>query len=284
VSSEQRRALRDHLPPELSALQRLLLLEIADGVPADRPGAHSMVTLEDLSRWGGATVDSVRDALKRMGRMGYECRVPIGAGKDGRPLYAVPGKRMNLRIPPALAEGRVNTRPMGESTPALPDHKGESPLAQGESTPAQGESPLAQGESTPAPYLWSPVSSLSAAADGSSGQQQPEQAPKKRAAKTPRAPKAHQVADDLTAAFWEHHGANLAQSFMAVRSVIRTAIGNGLDRDQLARALDQVARDGKPISGGTLQIALGRAKPAQPRPGSQHDVLTDPNTEVKVNL
>jgi hypothetical protein len=74
----------------------------------------------------------------------------------------------------------------------------------------------------------------------------------------------HQVADELTAAFWEHHKTRCAQSFIAVRGVIRTAVGNGIDRDELARALDRVAREGRPISGGTLQIAL---QPPQQRPG-----------------
>jgi DNA-binding transcriptional ArsR family regulator len=75
-----------------------------------------------------------------------------------------------------------------------------------------------------------------------------------------RKPNRHQVADDLTAAFWEHHGKGRAQPFPAVRGVIRTAISNGVARDDLARALDQVAREGRSISGATLDIALGNLR------------------------
>lgn len=66
----------------------------------------------------------------------------------------------------------------------------------------------------------------------------------------------HKPADDLAAAFWERHKANTAQSFIAVRGIVRTALANGLDRDDVARALDQLAREGRAISGGTLQTAL----------------------------
>ncbi len=73
-----------------------------------------------------------------------------------------------------------------------------------------------------------------------------------------RAPGKHQLADDLTAAFWEHHQQRTAQSFIAIRGIVRTALGNGLDRDQVARALDHLAREGRAISGGTLTTALGQ--------------------------
>jgi len=66
----------------------------------------------------------------------------------------------------------------------------------------------------------------------------------------------HQVADDLTAAFWERHKASLTQSFVALRAVVRVPIANGTDRDELARALDLLARQGKAISGGTIRTAL----------------------------
>lgn len=85
-----------------------------------------------------------------------------------------------------------------------------------------------------------------------SGQQQKQQQPSK-----------HQVADDLTAAFWKLHGKGRAQSFIAVRGVVRTAIGNGVDRDDLARALERVVLDGYSISGATLDIALGKIRNAR---------------------
>lgn len=70
----------------------------------------------------------------------------------------------------------------------------------------------------------------------------------------------HETADALTDAFWERHKSNTAQTFIAVRSCIRTAITNGIPRDELAHALDQLVKDGKPISGGTITYALGNRR------------------------
>lgn len=72
----------------------------------------------------------------------------------------------------------------------------------------------------------------------------------------PAKPNPHQIADDLTAAFWDVHKGRCTQSFIAIRGVIRTAISNGIPRDDLARALDRVTKERRPISGGTLQVAL----------------------------
>lgn len=103
-------------------------------------------------------------------------------------------------------------------------------------------------------------------------------APAGKPASGQRKPGKHQVADDLTAAFWEHHGKGRAQPFIAVRSVIRAAIGNGVERDDLARALDRCAREGRSISGATLDIALGalkRAGSSQQRTGARSDLPDD---------
>lgn len=66
----------------------------------------------------------------------------------------------------------------------------------------------------------------------------------------------HAVADDLAAAFWEHHKASTAQPFLGIRGVIRTAIANGLPRNDVARALDQLAKEGRAISGGSITNAI----------------------------
>ncbi|MGW3927855.1 hypothetical protein ACWECC_07120 [Streptomyces microflavus] len=89
-------------------------------------------------------------------------------------------------------------------------------------------------------------------------------------------PNKHQVADDLTAAFWNLHGKGRAQGFLSVRGVVRTAIGNGVERDDLARALDLVAREGRfSISGATVDVALGKIK----RPGGQGRGYQDPEDQ-----
>jgi len=87
------------------------------------------------------------------------------------------------------------------------------------------------------------------------------------AQQTAKPPK-HAVADELAAAFWERHKAATAQTFLAVRQVIRTAIANGLARNDVARALDALAKEGRAISGGTITTALAQIRnPNGSRPG-----------------
>lgn len=76
----------------------------------------------------------------------------------------------------------------------------------------------------------------------------------------PKKPNKHQVADDLAAAFWEHHKAKTAQTFIAVRTVLRTALNNGLDRDDVARAIDHLANEGRALSGGSITNAVGQLR------------------------
>ncbi|MFF3620009.1 hypothetical protein [Streptomyces sp. NPDC002467] len=96
---ELRRQLRNALGPDIIGLQRAVALEITDD--ANDKTRESYVGLDELARWTGAK-DSVvvRDALKRLASRGWEFRIPIGKGKDGRLLYAVPGRRMTFRVPP----------------------------------------------------------------------------------------------------------------------------------------------------------------------------------------
>ncbi|MBR8638671.1 hypothetical protein KEF29_03495 [Streptomyces tuirus] len=105
-----RRQLREALGPNITGLQRAVALEIADDANEDT--RRSWVTLEDLARWTGAKdAVVVRNALKRLAAVGWEFRVPIGQGKDGRILYAVPGVRMTFTVPPF--EGVATATPKG---------------------------------------------------------------------------------------------------------------------------------------------------------------------------
>jgi hypothetical protein len=95
---ELRRQLREALGPDITGLQRAVALEIADD--ANEQTRRSSVPLEKLALWTGAKDTSVvRNALKRLASSGWEFRVPIGKGKDGRILYAVPGTRMTFCVP-----------------------------------------------------------------------------------------------------------------------------------------------------------------------------------------
>lgn len=110
-------------------------------------------------------------------------------------------------------------------------------------------------EVTPSPLT--PLTTPSTSAPSAAGK------PKKRAKKAAAKPNPHQVADDLAKAFWKVHGTGRAQPFLAIRGVIRTAIKNGVERNDLARALDRVARQGRSVSGATLDIALGEIRGRQ---------------------
>lgn len=123
-----RRQLREALGPNVTGLQRAVALEIADD--ANEATRRSWVALEDLARWTGAKdAVVVRNALKRLAVAGWEFRVPIGKGKDGRVLYAVPGVRMTFAVPPFEGVAAATS-------------KGEPPLPQGGATatpqPPQG--------------------------------------------------------------------------------------------------------------------------------------------------
>lgn len=122
-----RRQLREALGPSVTGLQRAVALEIADDANEDT--RRSWVALEDLARWTGAKdAVVVRNALKRLAAAGWEFRTPIGKGKDGRTLYAVPGTRMTFVVP-HFEEVVTATS------------KGEPPLPQGVAgaTPSRGE-------------------------------------------------------------------------------------------------------------------------------------------------
>lgn len=162
MSSELRRQLREALGPEIKGLQPAVALEIADDARYDdgwrfnaARGRRSKVRLGDLVRWTGAKNERVvRDALRSLSLAGWEFRLPIGVGTDGRPMYAIPGVAMQYRVPdfraPAAAtpEGTVTTGPsvqQGTVTAGPMDPEGPVVAAQGTATTAQGPAVAAEG-------------------------------------------------------------------------------------------------------------------------------------------
>jgi hypothetical protein len=115
---ELRRRLREVLGPDIAGLQRAVALEIADDARDET--RMSMASLDDLARWTAAKdAGVIRNALKRLAGAGWEFRVPLGIGKDGRLLYAVPGKRLTFRVPDFEGgAGALPYAPKGE--PRLP--------------------------------------------------------------------------------------------------------------------------------------------------------------------
>ncbi|MBP5915889.1 hypothetical protein F3K34_27980 [Streptomyces sp. LBUM 1486] len=148
---ELRRELRTTLGPGITGLQRAVALEIADDARHGDDGRVSHASLDDLVAWTGAKdINVVRNALKRLSEAGWEFRVPIGKGKDGRTLYAVPGKRMTFRVPnfegvaPAPSEGA--TAPPCDRDPGSEGVAG----ARSEGAGARSEGAGARSEGAPA--------------------------------------------------------------------------------------------------------------------------------------
>lgn len=184
MGSELRRQLREALGPEIKGLQRAVALEIADDARYDdawafdaKRGRRSRVRLSDLVRWTGAKNERVvRDALRSLSLAGWEFRLPIGEGADGRPLYAIPGVAMQYRVPDFVAltvvgpssEGTVTAGPSGLEGPAV--------TAQGPVVTAEGPATTAQGPAVavpPSPVLLpasrktSPTTSMAEASSSS---------------------------------------------------------------------------------------------------------------------
>lgn len=154
-----RRSLREALGPEITGLQRAVALEIADD--ARDSTRRSFVNLEDLARWTGAKDTAViRNALKRLAATGWEFRVPIGKGKDGRVLYAVPGKRMTFLVPEFAAQGGAPATPEeteggagahSEGAGAHSEGAGATPFSSVPSVPSSSSDPSSSTIAPPTP-------------------------------------------------------------------------------------------------------------------------------------
>lgn len=279
---ELRREIREALGPNVTGLQRAVALEIADDARHDADGRRSRVSLRDLARWTGAKDTAVvRNALKRLAEAGWEFRVPIGKGKDGRILYAVPGHSMEFRVPqpsegaPAHSERAVAHSAEEPKGGAGAHSEGAPAHSEGAGAPSEGAGATPPSQTT----THITTTAADAAADESTHsddqtQQQDESAPpvaakkpsKKASRKTStKKTEEHPVADELADAFWKRHGKGRAQRFVAIRSVIRVAIGNGVERNELAHALERLVLDGMSVSGSTIDIALSKIRRPGPR-------------------
>lgn len=146
MGSKLRRQLREALPDGIKGLQRAVALEIADDARYNDAGRYdpengrcSKVRLSDLVRWTTAKDElSVREMLRRLAVAGWEFRVPIGKGKDGRPLYAVPGRAMQFRVPDFQAPTVVGSCEGRES-------EGPTVVGQGPTTVGEGPTVVAEG-------------------------------------------------------------------------------------------------------------------------------------------
>lgn len=159
------REIMNGAPPEWGRPERLVALVIADD--ADEKTRRSWMPIEGCWRRGrwqdgicertGLAPRSVRAALQRLDKRGYELRVPIGIGKDGRPVYAAKGQSTDFLVPPLPPRP---PRPVPESGPfpaAFQDPKaaGNGPIG-GRNLPQRRQESAGRRQEPAAPLLRSP--------------------------------------------------------------------------------------------------------------------------------
>lgn len=153
-----------HAPADLTPAERMVLVAIGENVRDEDPRRETWADFNAavLAERSGLTgTGSLKSALQRLAKRGIEVRIPITHGKDGRALYAVPGKQCRYRFPildkgEALASpsslqgeattsaGEVRTSPKGRSGPR--QARSGPPPTPHPSTPhpsAGGETPAA---------------------------------------------------------------------------------------------------------------------------------------------
>lgn len=64
------------------------------------------------------------------------------------------------------------------------------------------------------------------------------------------------VGEQMLTAWWEKYGSRTAQRRRTILDAIEDALRNGLDPDELWRALERLGETSKPVTGGTLTFAL----------------------------
>lgn len=144
----------DHAPAELSPLDRLLLVVIAeDANDTTREGFPGWELIARRMRWTGhkdGGKGAVRSALAKLAEHGVDVRVPLTKGKDGRAVYAASGHRTVYRIPP-LRRGAIPA-PLegGQSLPPLTEKGGQSlPAKGGNPDPSRGAIPAPPSPQVP---------------------------------------------------------------------------------------------------------------------------------------
>jgi hypothetical protein len=268
------RAIRASTLPPPSRLIMLTLSDIAHAKTAELPPKYtpSIAQLALETGLSESTVKKHRALLEVAGWIAVTRPTAAEASRHVRCKYRlaipadfVPGGR---DVAPSMPERSYEEAPESESAGATrrpPRGPRDDPRTDGAGPP----------HDPPGGHLTTPPGATSRPPKNYNhydldNQELPSTADAAAAAQPPK----HAAADELTADFWERHHTNTAQSFIAVRGIVRTAIANDLPRDDVARALDRLANEGRAISGGTLTTALTqiRGAPTQaepPRPPSR---------------
>lgn len=162
----------DHAPTDLAPSERLVMVVIAEYVLSTdytRGNRSTSRPAADVARRAGVTISGLKQALQRLAKRGLDMRVPLLVGKDGRPVYAMPGRSSTYQVPPlAAATGGACTCdscisgistleviPKGTPHSPLNGHritpKGASDSRLGGSTQSPGGSTQSPGDSTQPP-------------------------------------------------------------------------------------------------------------------------------------
>jgi len=115
------REIRDRAPSDWTPAERVVALMIADDANDDTRRSWMPLAgkwrrgewVDGLTERTGLGADGVSKALQRLAGRGYEFRVPITTGKDGRPVFAVRGHSLDFRVP-LIAPRPVPQRPDGD--------------------------------------------------------------------------------------------------------------------------------------------------------------------------
>lgn len=266
-------------PPSLTHQEKLTALVLADDANDESRLTYNSVVDEEIMRY--AMVPDSRKMLRIVARLKREKVLEqVGKGHNGRTA-----KYRFLHLGPVESLGGEIDHPTdpvgGSNEPPYDSDQGEPQGGEmNHPTDPEGWSfSTTKGGQKNHPYP-STSSTTTSSSSANASEEQPEDATTGEPVKPKRKPRKkaapkdnpHQVADDLTAAFWLKHGKGRAQPFVAVRGIIRTAITNGVERDDLARALHRVAQQGRAISGATLDIALGELR-------QRHGPYQDPENQ-----
>jgi hypothetical protein len=86
--------------PRMSLGERAVLLAIAEQARVETRRTPPLGS-EQLAEYAGLSKDGLRSALRRLRNRGLEVRMPLPGrvGKDGRPMFAVPGVRTTYVLP-----------------------------------------------------------------------------------------------------------------------------------------------------------------------------------------
>jgi hypothetical protein len=144
-----------HAPADLTPAERMVLMAIGENV---RDGDPKRMTWPDFNmhvlaeRSGLTGTGTLKAALQRLGKRGLEVRVPIMSDRNGRPVFALPGKQCRYRFP-VLNEGENTVSPSeaeGENT-VSPGENTVSPMGRTQSRQERTGSPPTPHPSTPPP-------------------------------------------------------------------------------------------------------------------------------------